>query len=112
METACHYDTAMFNDDTRPFLSMQACYDGCQRASLNWLVCILAPLTQGQLTDRHLSGTPAEAHATKPERVWLTPQDVKANLAKMRKLNEFAADSCLPRRPWLGCCASRRLARL
>jgi L-glyceraldehyde 3-phosphate reductase len=55
------------------------------------LGCIVfSPLAQGQLTDRYLSGIPAGARATKTERVWLTPDDVKANLPKVQKLNELA----------------------
>jgi L-glyceraldehyde 3-phosphate reductase len=49
-----------------------------------------SPLAQGQLTDRYLQGIPEGARATKTERVWLTPDDVKENLAKMKKLNEPA----------------------
>jgi L-glyceraldehyde 3-phosphate reductase len=51
---------------------------------------VFSPLAQGQLTDRYLNGIPAGARATKTERVWLTPQDVEANLGKVRKLNEIA----------------------
>ena len=53
--------------------------------------CIaFSPLAQGQLTDRYLSGIPAGARATKTERVWLTPDHVKANLPKVEKLNKLA----------------------
>jgi L-glyceraldehyde 3-phosphate reductase len=53
--------------------------------------CIVySPLAQGQLTNRYLSGIPSGARATKTERVWLTPDDVKANLPKVEKLNELA----------------------
>jgi L-glyceraldehyde 3-phosphate reductase len=51
---------------------------------------VFSPLAQGQLTDRYLNGIPQGARATKTERVWLTPEDVKQNLPKIRKLNEFA----------------------
>jgi L-glyceraldehyde 3-phosphate reductase len=51
---------------------------------------VFSPLAQGQLTDRYLSGIPQGARATKTERVWLTPEDVKENLPKIRKLNELA----------------------
>ena len=51
---------------------------------------VFSPLAQGQLTDRYLSGIPAGARATKTERVWLTPDDVKANLPKAEKLNALA----------------------
>jgi L-glyceraldehyde 3-phosphate reductase len=51
---------------------------------------VFSPLAQGQLTDRYLKGIPAGARATKTERVWLTPDDVKANLPKVQKLNELA----------------------
>jgi L-glyceraldehyde 3-phosphate reductase len=53
--------------------------------------CIaFSPLAQGQLTDRYLNGIPSGARASKTERVWLTPDDVKANLPKVEKLNELA----------------------
>jgi L-glyceraldehyde 3-phosphate reductase len=51
---------------------------------------VFSPLAQGQLTDRYLNGIPAGARATKTERVWLTPDDVKANLPKVKQLNELA----------------------
>jgi L-glyceraldehyde 3-phosphate reductase len=51
---------------------------------------VFSPLAQGQLTDRYLNGIPQGARATKTERVWLTPEDVKENLPKIRKLNELA----------------------
>jgi len=51
---------------------------------------VFSPLAQGQLTDRYLKGIPAGARATKTERVWLTPDDVKENLLKVQKLNELA----------------------
>jgi L-glyceraldehyde 3-phosphate reductase len=53
--------------------------------------CIaFSPLAQGQLTDRYLKGIPSGARATKTERVWLTPDDVKENLPRVEKLNELA----------------------
>ena len=53
--------------------------------------CIaFSPLAQGQLTDRYLNGIPSGARASKTERVWLTPDDVKENLPKVQKLNELA----------------------
>jgi L-glyceraldehyde 3-phosphate reductase len=53
--------------------------------------CIaFSPLAQGQLTDRYLNGIPSGARASKTERVFLTPDDVKANLPKVQKLNELA----------------------
>jgi L-glyceraldehyde 3-phosphate reductase len=51
---------------------------------------VFSPLAQGQLTDRYLKGIPAGARASKTERVWLTPNDVEANLPKVEKLNEIA----------------------
>jgi L-glyceraldehyde 3-phosphate reductase len=51
---------------------------------------VFSPLEQGQLTDRYLKGIPSGARATKTERVWLTPDDVKQNLPKVQKLNEMA----------------------
>jgi L-glyceraldehyde 3-phosphate reductase len=51
---------------------------------------VFSPLAQGQLTDRYLKGVPSGARATKTERVWLTPDDVKENLPKVQKLNELA----------------------
>ncbi|MEW5938214.1 MAG: L-glyceraldehyde 3-phosphate reductase [Chloroflexota bacterium] len=53
---------------------------------------VFSPLAQGQLTDRYLNGIPAGARASKTERVWLTPEDVKANLPKARKLNALAKE--------------------
>ncbi len=53
---------------------------------------VFSPLAQGQLTDRYLGGIPAGARATKTERVWLTPDDVRANLPKVEKLNELAKE--------------------
>jgi L-glyceraldehyde 3-phosphate reductase len=51
---------------------------------------VFSPLAQGQLTDRYLDGIPDGARASKTERVWLTPDTVKENLPKVRKLNEIA----------------------
>jgi L-glyceraldehyde 3-phosphate reductase len=51
---------------------------------------VFSPLAQGQLTDRYLNGIPPGARATKTERVWLTPEDVRQNLPKITKLNELA----------------------
>jgi L-glyceraldehyde 3-phosphate reductase len=51
---------------------------------------VFSPLAQGLLTDRYLDGIPDGARATKTERVWLTPDDVKQNLPKIKKLNEIA----------------------
>ncbi len=51
---------------------------------------VFSPLAQGQLTDRYLNGIPAGARATKTERVWLTPDDISHNFAKIQKLNELA----------------------
>jgi L-glyceraldehyde 3-phosphate reductase len=51
---------------------------------------VFSPLAQGQLTDRYLAGIPSGARASKTERVWLTPDDVKENLPKVEKLNELA----------------------
>jgi L-glyceraldehyde 3-phosphate reductase len=51
---------------------------------------VFSPLAQGQLTDRYLNGIPQGARATKTERVWLTPDNVKENLPKIRKLDELA----------------------
>ena len=51
---------------------------------------VFSPLEQGQLTDRYLGGIPDGARATKTERVWLTPEDVKKNLPKVKKLNDMA----------------------
>jgi L-glyceraldehyde 3-phosphate reductase len=51
---------------------------------------VFSPLAQGQLTDRYLNGIPSGARASKTERVWLTPDDVNANLPKVQQLNEIA----------------------
>jgi L-glyceraldehyde 3-phosphate reductase len=53
--------------------------------------CIVySPLQQGQLSDRYMNGIPEGARATKTERVWLTPDDVKKNLPKVQKLHALA----------------------
>lgn len=51
---------------------------------------VFSPLAQGQLTDRYLNGIPADARASKTERVWLTQDTVKTNLSKVQQLNELA----------------------
>ena len=51
---------------------------------------VFSPLAQGQLTDRYLKGIPSGARASKTERVWLTPDDVKTNLPKVQQLHELA----------------------
>ncbi|MGD0877667.1 MAG: L-glyceraldehyde 3-phosphate reductase [Anaerolineales bacterium] len=51
---------------------------------------VFSPLAQGQLTDRYLNGIPQGARATKTERVWLTPEDVKENLPKIQQLDILA----------------------
>jgi L-glyceraldehyde 3-phosphate reductase len=51
---------------------------------------VFSPLAQGQLTQRYLDGIPADARASKTERVWLTPDDVKENLPKVKQLNDLA----------------------
>jgi L-glyceraldehyde 3-phosphate reductase len=51
---------------------------------------VFSPLAQGQLTGRYLGGIPSDARASKTDRVWLTPDDVKGNLPKVRQLNELA----------------------
>jgi L-glyceraldehyde 3-phosphate reductase len=51
---------------------------------------VFSPLEQGQLTDRYLNGIPSGARASKTERVWLRPDDIKANLPKVQQLNELA----------------------
>jgi L-glyceraldehyde 3-phosphate reductase len=53
---------------------------------------VFSPLAQGQLTDRYLKGIPSGARASKTERVWLTPDDVKENLPKVQKLNDLAQE--------------------
>ena len=51
---------------------------------------VFSPLAQGQLTDRYLQGIPQGARASKTERVWLTPEHVKENLPKVKKLDDLA----------------------
>ncbi len=53
---------------------------------------VFSPLAQGQLTDRYLDGIPSGARATKTERVWLTPDDVKKDLPRVRKLHALALE--------------------
>jgi L-glyceraldehyde 3-phosphate reductase len=57
---------------------------------------VFSPLAQGQLTDRYLSGIPTGARASKTERVWLTPDHVKANLPTVQKLNDLAGQRGQP----------------
>ncbi len=83
-----------------PCLIHQPSYSMLNRWVENGLLDVLAeegvgciaysPLAQGQLTDRYLDGIPTGARATKTERVWLTPDDVKQNLPRIKKLNELA----------------------
>jgi L-glyceraldehyde 3-phosphate reductase len=51
---------------------------------------VFSPLAQGLLTDRYLDGIPAGARASKTERVWLTKDDVEANIPRIRRLNDLA----------------------
>lgn len=51
---------------------------------------VFSPLAQGQLTDRYLNGIPSDARASKTERVWLTPDQVKTNLPKVQRLDDLA----------------------
>jgi L-glyceraldehyde 3-phosphate reductase len=53
---------------------------------------VFSPLQQGQLSDRYLKGIPEGARATKTERVWLTPNDVKQNLPKVKRLHALALE--------------------
>jgi L-glyceraldehyde 3-phosphate reductase len=53
---------------------------------------VFSPLQQGQLSDRYIQGIPEGARATKTERVWLTPGDVKENLPKVQKLRALALE--------------------
>ncbi len=53
---------------------------------------VFSPLQQGQLSDRYLKGIPEGARATKTERVWLTPDEVKKNLPKVKKLHAMALE--------------------
>jgi len=62
--------------------------DALEREGIGCIV--FSPLAQGLLTDRYLGGVPAGARATKTERVWLTPDTVKQNLPKVKKLTEIA----------------------
>jgi L-glyceraldehyde 3-phosphate reductase len=83
-----------------PLLIHQPSYNMFDRWIENGLLEVLAdegigcivfsPLAQGQLTDRYLKGIPADARASKTERVWLTPDDVKGNLPKVKQLNDLA----------------------
>jgi L-glyceraldehyde 3-phosphate reductase len=53
---------------------------------------VFSPLAQGQLTGRYLDGIPTGARASKTERVWLTPDEVKENLPRVKKLNKLAEE--------------------
>jgi len=53
--------------------------------------CIVySSLAQGQLTSRYLNGIPEDARASKTERVWLTPDEVRENLPRVKELNKLA----------------------
>jgi len=53
--------------------------------------CIVySSLAQGQLTSRYLDGIPEDARASKTERVWLTPDEVRGNLPRVKELNQLA----------------------
>jgi L-glyceraldehyde 3-phosphate reductase len=90
----------ILNDLGTPCLIHQPSYNMFDRWVENGLLDVLleegigcivfSPLAQGQLTDRYLKGIPSDARASKTERVWLTPDDVKSNLPKVQKLNELA----------------------
>jgi len=55
--------------------------------------CIVySSLAQGQLTSRYLEGIPEDARASKTERVWLTPDEVKGNLPRVKKLKKLAEE--------------------
>jgi L-glyceraldehyde 3-phosphate reductase len=83
-----------------PCLIHQAHYSMLKRGIEEQLLDVLAeegigciafsPLEQGQLTDRYLGGIPTGARATKTERVWLTPEQVRQNLPKVKVLNDLA----------------------
>jgi L-glyceraldehyde 3-phosphate reductase len=62
--------------------------DAVREAGMGCIV--FSPLAQGLLTDRYLNGIPAGARATKTVRVWLTKDDVEANIGKIRRLNDLA----------------------
>ena len=95
-----HEAAVILHDLGTPCLIHQPYYNMLDRWVENGLLdtlekegigCIVfSPLAQGQLTDRYLEGIPQGARATKTERVWLTPEDVKGNLPKTLKLNEIA----------------------
>jgi len=53
---------------------------------------VFSPLAQGQLTSRYLNGIPSNARASKTERVWLTPNEVKENLPRVKLLNGIAQE--------------------
>src|SRR3989441_1874800 len=51
---------------------------------------VFSPLAQGLLTDRYLSGIPADSRAAKPHGFLKREQVTEAVLAKVRRLNECA----------------------
>jgi L-glyceraldehyde 3-phosphate reductase len=51
---------------------------------------VFSPLAQGLLTDRYLSGIPADSRAAKPHGFLKREQVTDEKLAKVRKLNEIA----------------------
>ena len=51
---------------------------------------VFSPLAQGMLTDKYLSGIPADSRAAKPHGFLKPDQLTEAKLAKVRALNELA----------------------
>jgi L-glyceraldehyde 3-phosphate reductase len=51
---------------------------------------VFSPLAQGLLTDRYLSGIPADSRAAKPHGFLRREEVTEATLAKVRRLNDVA----------------------
>lgn len=71
-------------------------------------------LAQGLLSDKYLDGVPQDARVNRPGGGSLTQQHLSAeNLARVRALNQIAAQRGKPWRRWRwpGCCAIRASRR-
>ena len=94
---------AILNELGTPCLIHQPVYNMLNRRVEHGLLDLLeqegigciafSPRAQGLLTDRYLNGIPRGARASKTERVWLTPRDVDASIAKVRRLDDLARRS-------------------
>ena len=92
----------IFRELKTPFIVNQPSYsmlnrwierDGLDKwASENGIgLCVFSPLYQGMLTDRYLNGIPADSRIGKGN-TWIKQELTPEMIAKLKKLNNFAAD--------------------